>query len=276
MLYFFTPAFFVFSLHLKDILQSNGSHMWLNPGFLAARPLTLDGFLLFWFLNLGVALFLIPLSFLFTNKKQKILFLSLLPLFAIGNIFQLSFRIDHNHTLFNFFFIFMNFYIAFFLSKLWGKGIVKKAICCVLFFFLIVSGVIDLMPIKNDFRYPVVLDGQNTFLQWIKDKTDKNAVFLSRQEILDPITLAGRKNFLGHSYYREVLGYNTKEREELAKTFFEADNQGDFDSMRKEGIGYIVIPKGDSIDFPYNINISFMTKYLSTVYEDDRQTVLKL
>ena len=277
MLYIFVPAVFLFVFHLKDVLSYQAPHAWFNPGFLTEKPLSFAGFLTFWFLNLGIALILIPFAFFKANDKQRKLFFAVLPLFIIGNLVQFSLRIDHNHTLFNFFLIFVNFYIAFFLVSLWKKNLANKFLVCLLFFFLTISGILDLMPIKNDFRYPVQLGVENTFLRWIKNETGKNAVFLSRQEILDPVTLAGRKNFFGHGYYREVLvGYTSNQREALVKSFFEANEMGDFDLMRGEKIQYVVLPKGTVTDFSYKVDSAFFRKNLPVAYEDENVLVFKL
>src|SRR3989344_5765492 len=114
LLSFFIPAAAIFFFHARDIIGQNISHAFFNPGFLSQKPLSLVNFIFFWVMNLGIAIILIPWGFFLSGKKQKLVFLSVFSLFLIGNIFQLSFLIDHNHSLFNLFLIFANFYIAYF------------------------------------------------------------------------------------------------------------------------------------------------------------------
>ncbi|QQG40357.1 MAG: hypothetical protein HYV37_02185 [Candidatus Levyibacteriota bacterium] len=272
----FFPAFALFSIHVKDIINQNLQHLYFNPGFLSEKPITLQSFFIFWFVNTGIAFFIIPLSVFFSNKKQKILFVAFLPLFIIGNIFQLSFRIEHNHSIFNYFFIFGNFYIAFFLVRFFSNGVKRKIVLLIFLFFLTASGVIDLMAVKNDFQLSLPDAPANKFMLWIKNDTKKDSIFLSKQEILDPITFSGRKNYLGHTYYLSVMGYNFQERQKQAASYFEANSTDKLISMRKAGINYIVIPKGHVVDFNYNINQSFFDKNLQKVYQDKSVSVYKL
>lgn len=274
----FIPAAAVFTFHLKDIIGQNISHILFNPGFLSEKPLSILTFLSFWFMNLGIALILILWGFFVSGKKQKLIFLSFLPLFIIGNIFQLSFLIDHNHSLFNFFLIFANFYIAYFLLTLINKykNLIGKTMFIVILFLLTISGVIDLMAIKNDFQFRLNDSPSNKFMQWIKTNTEKNDIFLAKQELLDPITLSGRYNYLGHDYYLSVMGYNTTQRKLLAKTFFEAHSLKTINKMRKEKIKYLVVPNKSVPDFSYKIDIDFLKGHLYKSYEDNNVVVFKL
>ncbi len=273
---FFIPTLLIFSFHAKDILHQDVNHSVFNPGFLSEKPFTIEHFVEFWFVNLGIAFFLIPLGYFIADRKQKLVFLSVLPLFIIGNIFQLSFRIDHNHSLFNFFFIFTNFYIGYFLVKIFAGNYFRKLLCGILFFLLTISGVINIMAIKNDFQFYLHDAPKNEFMHWIKINTQKKDIFLSRQEILDPVTLSGRKNYLGHNYYLSVMGYNYTERLSQAKLYFEADSEETLAQIRKESISYIVVPKKSVVDFHYNIKKDYLDKSLQRVYWDDDVIVYKL
>lgn len=275
---FFLSLTTIFTFHLKDIVGQDVGHIFFNPGFLSEKPLSLITFTSFWFMNLGIALFLIPLGFILSGRKQKIVFLSVLPLFIIGNIFQLSFIMDHNHSLFNFFLIFANFYIAYFLITVLSKyrNILGKLIFIFLVGLLTISGVIDLMAVKNDFQFHLSDAPSNKFMQWIKTSTKKTDIFLARQEILDPITLTGRKNYLGHSYYLSVMGYNYSERQDLVELFYEIDDLGTINKMRKENIAFIVVPGKPIVDFNYDVNFVYLDKYLKRVYEDENVIVYKL
>ncbi len=276
---FFSPAFLFAFPHLWSIVHQDTTTLTrdlLSPGFLSEKPFTFYHFFQYWIYNLGIAIILIPLGVLLSKTKQRIIFFCFLSLFVIANTFQLSFRIDHNHSLLNYFFIIANFYIAYFLSRLWQRSILEKVGTMVLIFFLTISGFIDLMAVKNDFRYPVTDAPGNRFMQWIKDNTEKNAIFLSRQEIFDPVTLSGRKNYFGTTYYLSVMGYDYREREDLVKTFFEAETIETLENMRRNGIAYLVIPVKSVTDFHYQINPSFLSQNLRVVYSDSEVLVYKL
>ncbi len=272
----FIPALIIFGFHAREILGQDLSHPFLNPGFLAEKPLTILSFSKFWFLNLGLAAVLIPLGFFISNNKQKKIFLVFLPLFILGNIFQFGFRIDHNHALFNFFIIFANFYIAFFLLSIWERKFLGKIVFGILLFILTFSGLIDLMALKNDFQLSLNDAPANKLIYWIKNNTDKRDIFLSRQEILDPIALSGRKNYLGHEYYLSVMGYDFSKRKENIEKFWGAKDIEVLNEMRSEKIKYIVVPKKKIADFNYNIDMSYLEKNLRLVFEDDNVLVFKL
>lgn len=271
----FLPSIFIFFFHLKDILGQE-SHVFFNPGFLSEKPLSFINFISFWFVNLGIAFILIPVGFFLAGRKQKIVFLSVFFLFIIGNVFQLSYRIDHNHSLFNFFIIFANFYIAFLLVKILKNRWIGKLFFALFFLLLTASGLIDLMAVKNDFQLNFKDAPANKFMQWIKGNTNKKVIFLSRQEILDPITLSGRKNYLGHNYYLFVMGYNYSDRLNRTKIYYEANSTKVIKDMRKDNISYIVIPLKPVADFNYNVNVKFFGKYLKKVYQDNEVTVYQL
>lgn len=270
------PAVLVFGFQARDIFNQNLVHPFLNLGFLAERPISLNSFITFWFLNLGFAFFTIPLGFLLSSTKQKKVLISVLPLFIIGNVLQLSFRIEHNHSLFNLFFIFADFYTAFLLMKLWEGNLIQKCIFPILLFFLTFSGFLNLMVVKNDFQYYHLDAPSNMFIQWIKSHTDKKDIFLSRQEILDPVTLAGRRNYYGHEYYLLVMGYDYSQRRSLAKLFFEASDNETLSLMKKEGIHYLAVPARTFEDFHYNVNLTFLKTSLPLVYEDKDVVVFRL
>lgn len=247
-----------------------------NPGFLAPRPLTPTGFISYWWVNLGITLFLVPLGVILAPSKSRKVFLAFLPLFLIANLFQLSYRMDHNHTLFNLFLIVANGYIAFFLVYLWKRGLWLKVIVGILVFFLIISGGIDMMALKNDFQYTFPDAPTNQLMEWIRKTTDPHAVFLSREDILDPVTISGRKNYFGATYYGEVMGYPISARRQLAKKFFEARNQETFTEAKTAGIDYIVLPQHPPSNFRYEVDRALFEKNLKTVYKDSDATVYQL
>lgn len=274
----FISAATVFFFHARDIIGQDLNHVFFNPGFLSPKPLSFVNFTYFWVMNLGIAIILIPCGFFASGKKQKLIFLSVFSLFLIGNIFQISFLIDHNHSLFNFFLIFANFYIAYFLLKTIRKySNIAGAIIFIFFVLLLtISGVIDLMAIKNDFQFHLNDAPSDKFMQWIKTGTKKDDIFVAKQEILDPVTLSGRKNYLGHSYFLSVMGYNYSERQSLVKSFYEFKDPGTINKMRKENIAYIVVPAKPIVDFNYIVNSVYLEKYLRKVYVDEKVIVYKL
>lgn len=278
---FFLPAVFLSLPHFLVILLGNVgivSHSFINPGFLTERPIEIKNFLEYWVQNFGIAMLLVPLGFLLSKPNQRRLLLVFFLLFISANIFQFSFRIDHNHSLINYFVITANFYITYALFLLWKKTILHKIVVLILIVPLMLSGFLDLMVVKNDYHVRLQDAPGNAFMLWIKEQTHKNAVFLAYQQILDPITLSGRRNYYGATYYVSVMGYDYSERRLLTKMFFEAKTTETLQEMRRERIDYIVLPVRPIADFVYSytVNKEFFIKNLQIVYSDSEVTVYKL
>lgn len=186
--------------------------VFFRPGYLVVYPLTASKFISYWFQNLGLSLILIPFGFFLANKLAKKLFLAILPLFIIGNLFQFSPEIAANHKFFNLFLIVGNMFSAWAIYLLWRKSFLGKLIVPILIFFLTLSGIIDFFPIKNDSMYTIVDAPKNQDVLWIKEHTPPEAIFLNSSYLYHPASLAGRKIFLGWPYFSWSAGYNTTKR----------------------------------------------------------------
>ena len=252
------------------------SYQLFNPGFLSPHPLNLAGFVSYWWSNLGFALPMTVLGVMLSPKKARMVFYAILPLFIIANVFQLSYRMDHNHTLINYFLIVANGYIAYGIVQLWKKAVGVKIVTVILIFFLTASGVVDLMAAKNDFQSALSDALADKLMEWIRINTDPKAVFLSREDILDPITLSGRFNYFGATYYPEVMGYPIQERRRRVVRFFETRDTKIFPEMRQEGIDYVVIPVKPPSNFRYQVDPEFFANNLREVYSDGTVFVYRL
>jgi hypothetical protein len=275
MFFLLSPAGIISLFLLKDTFLYASAHSFLNPGFLIPKPLTIQNFIWFWIMNLGISCIMIPIGFFIAQKKQKIFFLSFFSLFILGNTFQFSYRVEHNHSLFNLFIMLSNFYIAYLLIFLWDKKIWNKFFVLVLFLTLTASGMIDIMAVKNDFHYPFVTAPRNMFISWIEKKTPTDAIFLAKEDILDPIELSGRRNYFGSSYYTSVMGYQSTERQKNAGEFFSMQNRNTLQKAMKEHISFLVIPISMK-NFPHIVNKNFLSQTLQVVYQDNNVTVYKL
>ncbi len=273
------PAVSIAAPRLITVLKFSaaGQNLALfNPGFLAPRPLTIAGFMSYWWKNLGFALPMTILGVIFSPPKAKKVFFSIFSLFIIANVFRLSYRMDHNHTLINYFLIFANFYIAYAVLQLWEKSTGVKIVTAILVLLLTASGAIDLMAAKNDFQYTFADAPTNKFMEWIRTSADPHAIFLAREDILDPITLSGRYNYFGVTYYPEVMGYPIQERRGKVVKFFEARDPSALTKMQQEGIEYVVMPLKPPVNFRYQVDREVFDTNLTKVYFDDDVIVYQL
>ena len=276
LLILFIPTVLLLGVRLMPVFNQNLEHTWINPGFNVTRPLTVISFVKYWFVNWGVGVFTIPMGLYLAKKKQKLLFVGIVLLLIIGNIFQLGFRIDHNHSIFNFVFIFANMFSAYFVYRVWQGGIARKLASIVIVFLLTISGLINLMAVKNDFQFNVSDAPKDMLIAWVRDNTAPDSVFLAPSEQFDPVTLAGRKNYLGNNYYLEVMGYDYLDRRKALKGYFEVGNNAVLEQIKQSGIDYVLIPIVPQADFNYDVAFHFWEENVKLVYEDSQQKLYKL
>ena len=203
----------------------SGSQILFYPGYLIDSYLTLQSFIDYWFQNLGFQLFLIPLGFIIASKKAKMIFLSFLILFIVGNLFQFSPEIAANHKFFNYFMIVGSMFSAYFLYYLWTKIKFLRPVIPVVIFLLILSGIIDFFPIFNDRKITLADYPINNDVAWIIKNTNPNSVFLNTQYLYDNASLAGRKIFLGWPYFAWSQGYDTLTRDNLRKSMLDTNDK---------------------------------------------------
>lgn len=252
-------------------IRSGGtqSSIAFSPGYIIFDQLTLLFFLKFWFLNLGLGMFFIPLGFIIANREAKIVFLSFLSLFLIGNLFKFTPDLTANHKFFNLWIIVANMFIAYFLIHLCKKNIIWRFIVPFFVFFLIFSGLIDFLAIKNDFPYIIDDAPKNPDVRWIKENTLPRAVFLNSSYFYHPANLAGRKIFYGWPYYAWSAGYQTEERKMILRQIFEEKNPKRVCQLLKENkIDYVALEKKPSIE-EIQVDQTFWRKNFVAVYQNE-------
>lgn len=258
---------------LFPLLQSGTPSLGWRPGYLVEHPLSFTKIFSYWFFNLGLSLLLIPLGFFFADKTTKKLFLSILPLFIIGNLFQFSPEIAANHKFFNLFLILANIYAAFTISKIWQSHFFGKLALPFLIFFLTFSGVIDAFAIKNDPLYTLNDAPKDPDVQWIKENTSSESVFLNSSFLYHPASLAGRKIFLGWPYFSWSAGYDTNKRDLLRIKLLETDDFFFFCQETKYNhIDYLIINTKEKNE-EIAINQNFFDTRFSNVYYNSQNGI---
>lgn len=245
--------------------EAQGLKIEINPGYLISDKLTLTNFITYWFYNLGLSLFLIPLGFILSSKFQKKLLLSFFSLFLIGNIFKFSPEMAANHKFFNVFVIIGNMFTSFALYKMWDMNLKTKIIVPFLFFLLILSGLIDFFPIKNDSFITIKDYPIDSSISWIMRNTPPDSVFLNSSYLYNSASLAGRKIFLGWPYFAWSLGYDTNSRDLERKELLNPHDLNVFcNKIQKYNLDYVIIQPTDK----ENINYIFFETKLKKVFEN--------
>ncbi len=277
-LYFIASTILSALPHIVQIFSMRsevGAFQLWNPGYLSPRPLSISSFVHFWIYNLGILILLIPLIYRLTSGMNHRLIVGAGVLFMVVNTLQLSYRIEHNHSLLNYATAILLPFISIILVMWWHKKkIVWKFIAGGIFLLLTISGVFNLMVVKNDYQLMVDDAPKNQFMDWIYKETDPKSTFIAQPALYDPVTLAGRKNYLGHDYYVSVMGYDFGARKKEL-TVWLANPSKYVRDMKKAAINYIAIPKVKN-DYPYAIDEQAIITLWPIVYQDKTVMVFKL
>lgn len=249
----------------------------LAPGFLVHENLSLANFILLWIFNLGLGILTIAGGFIISNKNQKKLFLSLLPLFIFPNLFQIARSMFDNHKFFNFWFLYMCFFSANFLIYLFGKKRVIKILAYIIFPVLILSGFLNFLVVKNDVLAPIPDYSYNSAIQKIKKIIPANETVITNGEIFDPLSVAGRKTYLGRIDHIYSFGGDPQDRIIALDDLLLRSKVEKIENLsKKEGTKYMVIYKDIQIKNFKTVHKPFTDKTFKILYEDSFLTLYKL
>ena len=248
--------------------QISAIHSSIFHWFLSANPID---FLLYWWQNAGFLLIVTVIGVWIMPKKMRVLLAPYLVLFMMANTIRFTFDISENHKMINVVVFVADVLAAYTLVRCWKQKIIGKIFAVCLFITLTASGVIDGVVIKNDFLYPIQDAPGNHIIQYIQRQTASDAIFLSYQDIFDPVTIAGRKEYVG--FYGAAA---FPDRLARAKTLFELKNAQQITLFKESGIDYVMIPKWKKADFNYSVDLPFLRSSLTTVYEDDRNVLFRI
>ena len=192
----------------------------------------------------------------------------------MANLFQFSPEIAANHKFFNLFLIGTNIFTAYFLVKLWASRSIGKIVIPILFFFLTLSGVIDLFPILND-RYIELKDyPSDPTTSFIIKNTPKNSVFLNSSYLYDPASMAGRKIYMGWPYFSWSAGYDTNKRhEEMRQMFLLVSKNSLCRKLAEENIDYIEIKTPSSLE-DVSVNPIFFKQNFLQVFSSTQENFI--
>lgn len=220
-------------------------------------------------LNVGVSILTVPVGFLLarsTIKKQMIPFLFI----CIGLFLSLLIgQTGIAQKLLNISVIAANVFSVYLLWFLWKKQLMHKVITAVLFIFLTASGFIDLMVIKNDFLYPLIDGDTSEIIFWIKKNSKPGDVFLSYADIIDPVALAGRRNYAG--FYRNKL---QEDRSKYLSQLFSSMGKNTI-TRNQYGIRYVLLTNTLYENY-YGISSEPWVEKQSILYKNDKYILFTL
>jgi hypothetical protein len=232
-------------------------------------PANIVRVLTFWWHNIGVHIFLIPIGFFLIPKRARIILFPLLPLFMVAVLFKFSIEVSANHKFFNFVMILGHMLSAYVL--VWFIRLTKQfhlvvrsfaySLVGIFLILLTLSGVIDFFVVANDTKGAIADIPRNETATWIAQHTPPDAVFLNSNYLYHPASLAGRPIFLGWPYFAWSAGYE-ENRMPVMDTLYETrDTALRCDMLRKRNISYVTV---ENIQGDVNLPDIDMTYYLKT------------
>jgi hypothetical protein len=214
--------------------------------------------------NLGLLPVVAAVGFFVLPKRIRPVFLPFVVFFTAISVFAGVGQRGFEQKTFSFLIIGINVLAAIGLGWIWKR---VKPVAILAAIILTISGFVDLIPIKNEFAFPLIGSDMAPVISWIHTSTPKNAVFVSYSDILDPVVFAGRKNFFG--FFGNVGWYDRS-------TSVQKIYKGDSALAKANHISYVLIPKWQIHDFPYVPAVSVLRSKWMIAYEDDRFVVFSV
>lgn len=266
-----------FVRYFFHIAQPGGTPAW-ETGYLSPKPFTWTNFFEFWVHNLGLHILFMLLGFFVAPKRYRFLFIPLIILFILPNIFRFSVDMINNHKFINFFTIIGNIYSAAAFVALWNilskhlKKLKKKILLgflalkitsiiffSFLFLSLTLSGILDFFVVRNDYLIVLKDIPANREAAFIAHNTPPQAIFLNSTWLYHPASIAGRKIYNGYSFFTWSAGYDTFGREKITKTIYQSEEvQLVCTLLEREQIDYIEV-SSDPEDFLLPLSSLWMT-----------------
>jgi hypothetical protein len=213
--------------------------------------------------NLGFLPIVATVGFFVLPKRIRHVFLPFVVFFVALCEFAGVGKRGFEQKTFSFFITGVNVLAAVGLGWIWQK---QKIFAIILGFILTISGFVDLIPIKNEFAFPLVGKETAPVISWIHTSTPKSSVFVSYADMIDPVVLAGRINYFG--FYGNIGWYD---RSAVVSQVYRADSN----AAKANHISYILIAKWKKNDFPYVVDAKLLTKKYVIAYEDAKFLILK-
>jgi sugar lactone lactonase YvrE len=227
----------------------------------------------------GPKLLLMAVALFLGTRVQRRFFAALCSLVVVAFLVQLTIDISQNHKLLTTWLILGNLWAAFGLVALWRglRGfagrltprLAAKAVAIVLAAVIAIGGAIDLVPIAHDRLQVRQLTGDRLF-EWVRDETDRKAVFLGDIWIHHPVLLAGRRIYLGWPAYPFSMGYDMGTREASYRRLLTSRNPREVvRELQAVGIDYVAFDDGlREARFVEDPNEELYREHFDQVFDD--------
>ncbi len=241
-----------------------------------------DNWLWFWVKNVGVAFILLPIAFLNTSKKNKMVYSGAIVIFIIAETLVFQPNTYDNNKLFLIWYAFTAIIVAEFMVDIYNKlkGIKGRQILAGIMIFLCTNAAVLTMAREmiSGFRpYSYQLYGADMVAaaDYINENAEKDALFLSYNNHNNVIaSLTGRNIFCGAGTFLYFHGVGYGERESLLKQMFENADTFEY-NKQKYGVDYVYISSYERGEYDNLIEEYFASKY-PVVFSQGEVTIYKV
>jgi len=252
---------------------SSNTLLW-RPGFMIApEGISFGETIMYWFWNTGI---LIPLTLcgVLLSRQWKF-WICVVPLFIAPNLIQFTQDMFDNHKFFVIWAVVMGLFVGYVYDIIWKSGAAGRLAVVLLLPFVLFSGVLHLMVVKNDHLVYHVDSKYTPIRQWIEEGMfhDDSPSILTTSELYDPIQLAGGRTYLGRTHYLFLYGEDRARLDSRLTTRQTLLNTTDsalvVSTAKQEGIGYIGIYENE------NLTVASDAAVLTfqIVFRDDHLTI---
>ncbi|BAI60820.1 conserved hypothetical protein [Methanocella paludicola SANAE] len=263
--YFMAPALFLAIPQALWIAGQMGvSHFNVQIGWMAASPADIP---LFWLANMGLELLLLIGGIFLVERKNLKFYLPFLAIFMMANIFVFQPWDYDNHKFFSFWLMPSALLMAASLLYVYELPKLGKPLFAVLLTLTVLTGALASAFIL--FHPYVEYSQANVYVSdWIKENTPKDAVFLTSQSPISPVTsLSGRKSYLGYAGWLYTHGINYNDRLYEVKSMYSATDAGKaLSQLSENGIDYVLIGPDERGSGQFYVNEEFYDSRLELVF----------
>ncbi len=235
----------------------------------------------FWLKNWGVILLAVIPAFMNTSSRNKLFMAGGALIFAVAEIVQFQPLAYDNNKLFFVTYIIAVIITAEFLVMLYNKckeirG--RQFIAAVTLAACFASGVLTIgREWYSGGMYQTFSKSELEFADFVKENTEKDAVFATYSEHLNPVSvLAGRSLYSGTPLFLTFHGFSEEQgkREKIVKSMYSASSSSELKKIAQEhDIEYIVV-SGHERD-NYTVNTAAFSG-LEKVYSSDGIELYKI
>ena len=178
----------------------------------------------------------------------SILFLSFIFPIILAFTFKFTIEMHNNQKFIQFSLILLDMLVAALVARLINNNdktekYFKMYLGIVLLIILTITGIGEFFIFKNKNKDSYIINTKSDIVQWVKENTEKEDVFLTPQWTAQEFFLAGRQIFFGWPYYAWACGHDTNARKVEYEYLLQGcnENKDEFiKNCKKHNIKYVI------------------------------------